>query len=271
MRILAYLSLVLLTACGGGGGSVSAPTPQPVDAKALPTVSVPACSTSVTASCEWAGDISTQPVVVALGLSAHDTLTNTAALGTLIPQLQAAGYAVLSLDLPCHGADAVNLPVAPPGESPNLLCWAQRIAAGDDSIFLKFCAQLRDAMDGLGIERAEIVGVSRGGYVAITCASFDARFVAIALEAPVTDLNYLSEFKAQPVNGQLFNTEQYIRYLNWRPVLVRIGYDDTRVGTSLAEGFAEKVGAQLQVLNCVGHCAPEDGTTIKFFEQYTSE
>lgn len=242
-----------------------------VDTKPLPAVAKPVCTpenAANPASCEWLGSLSTQPVIVVLGLSAEQSLTDQTAMGPLVPELQAAGYAILSLDLPCHGADATNLPVAPPGsgESANLLCWADRIHAGDDGIFLNFCAQLSQAMDELGITRAGLVGVSRGGYVAITCAAFDARFVAIALEAPVTDLNYLAEFKQYPVNEQLFTTAQYVPYLDWRPVLVRIGAHDGRVGTWEAEDFAKAVEAQVEVLDCLGHCAPEDGTTIKFLD-----
>jgi pimeloyl-ACP methyl ester carboxylesterase len=92
-------------------------------------------------------------------------MTAFADLGNVVPQLESAGYSIVTLDLPCHGADGVDVPAVPPGsgESLNLLCIAQRIAAGDQDIFLRFCSQLSDALDSLGVSSAAILGVSRGG------------------------------------------------------------------------------------------------------------
>ena len=117
-------------------------------------------------------------------------------------------------------------------------------------------------LDELGAVDVGIVGISRGGYVAITCAAYDGRFRDLALEIPVTDLNYLTEFKSMPVDETLFGTDQYVPYISDRANLVRIGKDDARVGTALAVAFAQKVGATLELTDALGHEIAEDGSTI---------
>jgi hypothetical protein len=199
--------------------------------------------------------IGSGPIVVVLAIDMENTLYNSATTDTIVPRLLSAGYSVMSLDLPCHGADAE------PGVLP-VDCWAQRIAAGDKDIFLNFCAGLFGVLDELGASAVGIVGISRGAYIAITCAAYDERFRDLALEIPVTDLNYLTEFKSQPVDETLFGTNQYVPYIRDRVSLVRIGKDDTRVGTSLAVAFAQRIGATLELTDAVGHDVAEDGSTI---------
>ena len=239
--ILTLLTVLALAGCGGSGDSVSPSqplAPLPLIEK-LPPYEV----------------IGSGPLVTVLATDMHDTLYDPTTTDTIVSRLLSAGYSVMSLDLPCHGADAE------PGVQP-LVCWAQRIAAGDKDIFLNFCAGLLGVLDKLGASKLAIVGISRGAYVAITCAAYDQRFRDIALEIPVTDLNYLTEFKSLPVDETLFGTNQYVPYISNRAILVRIGKDDTRVGTALAVAFALKVGATLELTDAVGHAVAEDGSTI---------
>jgi len=196
-----------------------------------------------------------------LAMDMKETLYAPATTDGIVPRLLSAGYSVMSLDLPCHGADAE------PGVTP-LGCWARRIAAGDNEIFLNFCAGLFGVLDGLGAPKVGIVGVSRGAYLAITCAAYDERFADLALEIPLTDLNYLTEFKSLPVDEKLFGTDQYVPYISNRAVLVRIGKHDMRVGTALAEAFAKEVGATLELTDAVGHQVVEDGSTIAWLQAH---
>jgi pimeloyl-ACP methyl ester carboxylesterase len=250
--IAATVALIL----AGCGGTATAPVsvtaaPAPILAQANPEHgTLPAYATTGNPD---------GPLVVVLGLSAQGTLFGTEAWDG-VPSLVAAGYNVLSVDLPCHGADA------PANGEDALLCWAQRLATGTyNDMFLDTCADLSAVLDHLGVDKAAIVGISRGGYAAITCAAYDARFVDVALIAPVTDLNYLWEFHALPVSESLFNVQQYIPDLSTRNVLVRIGEHDTRVDTSLALTYGRAVGATLELLNTVGHYAPESDTPINAY------
>jgi pimeloyl-ACP methyl ester carboxylesterase len=238
--------LALLTACGGGSSTILV---KPL--AAMPKVDkLPAYAV-----------IGSGPIVVVLALDMQETLHDSATTDTIVPRLLSAGYSAVSLDLPCHGADAE------PGVQP-LDCWAQRIAAGNKDIFLSFCAGLFGVLDKLGASKVGIVGISRGAYVAITCAAYDERFRDLALEIPVTDLNYLTEFKSMPVDETLFGTDQYVPYISDRVSLVRIGKEDTRVGTALAVAFAQKVGATLELTAAMGHEIAEDGSTITWLQAH---
>ena len=238
--------LALLASCGGAGSTIPVqPLAAMPKAGKLPAYEV----------------IGSGPIVVVLAVDMQETLYDSATTGTIVPRLLNAGYSVMSLDLPCHGADAE------PGVQP-LDCWAQRIAAGDKDIFLNFCAGLFGVLDGLGAPQVGIVGISRGAYVAITCGAYNERFRDIAFEIPVTDLNYLTEFKSMPVDETLFGTDQYAPYISNRVSLVRIGKDDTRVGTALAVVFAQKVGATLELTDAVGHEIAEDGSTITWLQAH---
>ena len=69
----------------------------------------------------------------------------------------------------------------------------------------------------------------------------------MVLIKPVTDLNYLSEFKQYPVPESLLGIWQYVPAKSHLPVLVRIGKSDHRVGTDLAVAFAREIHADLQL------------------------
>jgi hypothetical protein len=71
-----------------------------------------------------------------------------------------------------------------------------------------------------------------------------------------------------PVDETLFGTDQYVPYISDRAILVRIGKDDTRVGTALAVAFAQKVDATLELTDAVGHDVAEDGSTITWLQAH---
>lgn len=246
-RFVLLLALLgVLTACGGSSSSSQSPTlPEVPPVGELPAYEV----------------IGSGPLVVVLAMSMQDTLYSSATTHTLVPRLLSAGYSVMSLDLPCHGADA-ELGMEP------LDCWAERISGGDEDIFLRFCSGFTEVLDQLTASAVSMVGISRGAYVGITCAAYDERFVNLVLGIPVTDLNYLTEFKALPVDETLFGTDQYAPYLRNRNSLVRIGKNDERVGTELATDFAETIGATLVLTDAIGHDMAEDGSTIDWLRAH---
>jgi pimeloyl-ACP methyl ester carboxylesterase len=237
---LAGAATILLGACGGGSSDLP-PLAQSKPASAPPLTY---------------GTLGSGPLVVVLAGDQSDTLNDPAYTGGLVPALVSAGYTVLSADLPCHGADAT------PADGSPLDCWALRIAGGDKSLFLRFCVQLSDILDARGVTVAVVAGISRGGYMAVTCAAYEPRFTAIALNAPVTDLNYLLEFKNYPVDESLFNIQQYEPYVFGRPVFVRGATDDTRVGSAGFEALATTLHARTEFLPGTEHAPPEDGSTI---------
>jgi hypothetical protein len=106
MRLTAStILLALLTACGGGS---STPPVRPLaampKADKLPAYEV----------------IGSGPIVVVLAMDMQETLYNSATTDTIVPRLLSAGYSVMSLDLPCHGADAE--PAFSAGSAPLQTC-----------------------------------------------------------------------------------------------------------------------------------------------------
>jgi alpha-beta hydrolase superfamily lysophospholipase len=194
------------------------------------------------------------PLIVLMAASAEESIHG---MGRLPADLTSAGFSLLALDLPCHGQDA----------EPNLdglVCWRRRMEAGDKGIFREFCKGVTAVLDHFSVKRAGVVGLSRGAYVAATCAETDARLQYLGLLAPVTDLEQLSEFNGYAVDDPNFQLLHYRAQLSKRHVLVRIARDDERVGTESAVNFAQTIGADLQVLDLVGHVAPEDGATTQW-------
>lgn len=242
-RWLTLIAALVLAACGGGDGEVSQPPPV---LQALPKVSLP----------QYELIQNSGPVVVLMATSINETLY-TQQMGSLVSDLTTAGFSLLALDLPCHGLDA--------DDSPGPLdCWRKRIEGGDRNIFRDFCAGLSAVLDSIGAKSADVVGLSRGGYVAVTCAAYDSRIHNIALLIPVTDLQRLTEFDGFKVDQQAFGLSQYLPFLKDRNILARVSRNDTRVGTDAAVAFAKSVGATLQMLDVDGHFAPEDGSTTRW-------
>src|SRR6185437_14302358 len=233
--VFALLLAALLSACGSSGDEAANP-PLANHLLSEPHVATPDY-----------GRIGSGPVIVVLALDEEHTLHDVASTSGIVPDLISAGYTVLSLDLPCEGANA------DPQETNPLKCWAKRLAAGDRDFFVSFCSGLSDVLDAAGIRKAGILGISRGGYVATVCAAYDTRFTQIVLENPVTDLNYLTEFKRHPVDESLYNLQQYIPYLQDRRKMLSIDKDDVRVGADLAVSFAKQLGADLEKTDAPNH------------------
>jgi hypothetical protein len=248
--MIALALLALIAGCDSDSAGSGADMPA---LTALPIVATPAYKL-----------VGTGPIVILLSTDIAATLVTTGPYD-YVTRLNAAGFSVLTMDLPCEGANADHSSPALLDDA--LLCWAVHIADGDRDIFLQFCSGMLDVLDELNQPIAGIIGISRGAYVASTCAAYDARIVNLGLIIPLTDLDYLSEFAGYPVDETEFGLQQFYPELREKHILVRIGKDDTRVGTANAAAFADSVGATLQLLNTVGHSAPEDGTTITWLQQ----
>lgn len=185
------------------------------------------------------------PVLFVLATDIQNTLDGASTIDPLATSFYNAGYTVVSLDLPCHGADGDT--------NTGLTCWRARIEAGQD-IFTPFGAKLSSVIDDLGPRRVGIVGISRGCYAALKCAALDPRITAMTLIAPLTDLARLSEFAGMP-------SAPAPQVLN-RNILVRVNQNDDRIGSDEAIAYAQAVNATLQVIPGDGHYVPEDGSTL---------
>jgi len=196
------------------------------------------------------------PTLLLFAMAGADTLTTEpyCRVGRL---LHAQGWNVVSLDLPCHGADRRA------GEPPELAGWAARLKAGED-IVAAFQTRVNDVVEHLvatGIAnpaRLAAAGTSRGGFMAFHAAAANLRIRAVAAFAPVTDLPALSEFAGQernPLVGRL-TLANTVEALADRAVWITIGDADTRVGTDKVVAFARAVPrVTLRVVAAPGHAS----------------
>lgn len=179
--------------------------------------------------------------------------------------LHGLGWNVASLDLPCHGADRR------PGEPPEIQGWAARSKAGEDWLG-PFVERVRSVVSHLtqtGIAdpaQMAAAGTSRGGFLAFQAAARIPALRAVAAFAPVTELPALREF-GPLADSPLVQDMSLIRQagaLAGRPVWIRIGHDDDRVGTDRSVAFAAALehaakerglapAVTLQVLPFPGH------------------
>jgi dienelactone hydrolase len=200
------------------------------------------------------------PLLLLFAMSAEATLTTEpyCRVGHL---LNTCGWNVVSLDLPCHGANARA------GEPPELAGWAARTAAGDD-IIAPFRARVNYVIHHLvesGIAdpaRLAAAGTSRGGFMAFHAAAGNPLIRAVAAFAPVTDVLALSEFAGQTSNplARQMALRNAVDTLAGRADWITIGNADARVGTENAVAFAQALAAThppcditLRVLPVPGH------------------
>jgi len=167
--------------------------------------------------------------------------------------LHQQGWNVVSLDLPCHGADRR------PGEPEGLSGWAARLAAGED-IAADFQRRVNDVLAHLAASgladpgRLAAAGTSRGGFMAFHAAAGNPGIRAVAGFAPVTDLLALSEFRGLETNP-LANRLALVNAadaLADRAAWITIGGQDERVSTEKAIAFARALSAasQKRLLAC---------------------
>lgn len=181
--------------------------------------------------------------------------------------LNAQGWNVVSMDLPCHGADRRA------GEPEQLAGWAARISNGED-IVAAFQTRVNDViahMVSAGIAdpaRIAAAGTSRGGFLAFHAAAGNQLIRAVAAFAPVTDLLALSEFAGREQNplAQRLSLVNYVEALSDRSSWITIGNADTRVDTDKAVAFFRELernsharslycNVTLRMLPVPGHCS----------------
>jgi len=153
------------------------------------------------------------------------------------------GFLCVSLDMPCHGADARD------GEVPDRLDgWRARLEAGEDLV-AAFTARATAVLDHLietgytDPQQIMACGTSRGGFMALHFAATDARIKATATFAPVTNLLRLWEFfgaeeQAAVTSLALIN---HADKLAGRAIWLCIGNNDDRVSTEDAIAFTRRI------------------------------
>jgi dienelactone hydrolase len=178
------------------------------------------------------------PTLLMLAASGEGTLQTKEfrRLGILLAE---RGWKVVSLDLPCHGADRRK------GEPAELAGWAARASVGED-IVLPFRQRADEVLRYLvttGVadsNRIAVAGISRGGFMAFQAAAGNPLLRAVVAFAPVTDLLALREFAGQQKNevAQRLALTNVADALADRASWLVIGNSDERVGTDKVVAFA---------------------------------
>lgn len=192
----------------------------------------------------------TGPVVMLFGNDAESMLYHGGLGPNVVESLEAKHFSLLAFDLPCHGFDKESIPP--------LDCWRRRIEAGDADLFKRFCTYMSETLTDLRLDNVMVLGLSRGGYVAATCAAQDSRIRAAALLIPVTDLQMLAEFRGFTVPGSFALPSISI------PTYLRIGHADGRVDTASAVAYGARIGATVVVMDTPDHDAHEEGQTAEW-------
>lgn len=157
--------------------------------------------------------------------------------------LMRRGWLCVSLDVPCHGADARE------GEtSGDLGAWKNRIVNGEN-IVERFNASASSVLDDLiangytDAEHIAVSGTSRGGFCAIHFGASDERVKQVIAFAPVTHLPALREFEGAEMHADVLALSciHVADRLVGKPMWMIIGNHDTRVGTNYCLDFAQKV------------------------------
>jgi alpha-beta hydrolase superfamily lysophospholipase len=182
----------------------------------------------------------------------------------------AAGYQVLSFDLPCHGSRVGFWGAGLDG-------MASAIAGGADP-FEELVADGRAVLDhcishGIGGGgKVLTIGVSRAGYCALRLAAADRRIAGVAGLAPVTDWRRLTEFTAiaERTETAALALDHWAAEFVGRPVFLAIGNADERVGTDCCARFAlelfcaearrgiRRSHASFHIVSAEGHALPDE-------------
>lgn len=163
--------------------------------------------------------------VVLLGMDLDTTLT-APTLNEVGTRLVDQGWAALSLDIPCHGAWLFE------GAQAGLNGWFDLCTAGENFV-AQFVGRVNAMLNharstGLAhAHRHAVVGVSRGGFLALHLAQADVIGTVVGI-SPVTKLTRLSEF-AGYTGDEPFPLDPKV--LRWYSGNMSISNRDTRVGT----------------------------------------
>ena len=170
------------------------------------------------------------PTVLVFAMDRKTSLEN-ASFARGAWMLRSAGFFCVSLNMPAHGDDARQ------GED-GLKGWSARLERGENFVaaFTRQASTLLDFLTREGYshpQKIAIIGISRGGFMALHTMAADPRVTVVATLAPVTDLTAVREFSSPTLHtiAESLSVRLLIPRLAGRPIWVLIGNRDERVGT----------------------------------------
>ncbi|MGE8297293.1 MAG: alpha/beta hydrolase family protein [Pseudomonas sp.] len=179
------------------------------------------------------------PLLITITTDIKESMTDVySPVGSLLAQ---RGYSVASIDVTCHGKDLLK------HEKYGLDCWRARADSSQTNIFDDYIERLKSVIADIASKnRADtskitILGVSRGGYLAMRSAA-ELQEVAIVIAlAPVTDLFKLREFEGTKAPQSLYSLKPFYPEIATKHLFLQINNNDERVGTSQALSLVKEV------------------------------
>ncbi|SFH44112.1 serine aminopeptidase domain-containing protein [Pseudomonas sp. NFACC45] len=170
------------------------------------------------------------PLLIIATTDIKESMTNTySPIGEI---LSSKGYSVAAIDVPCHGKD-INKK-----EGSGLNCWRARADENSYNIFDSYIDNLKSVLGDIAekhkarLEEITVLGISRGGYIAIKASAEIPSITSIIAMAPVTDVFRLREFENSKANKTVYTLAPYYQVLSKKHVFIQINNNDDRVGTA---------------------------------------
>ncbi|MGK3120441.1 alpha/beta hydrolase [Pseudomonas corrugata] len=170
------------------------------------------------------------PLLIVITTDVKESMTNTySPIGQI---LAAKGYSVVAVDVPCHGKDTIKK------EGTGLECWRARADKTSGNIFDSYISNLNSVLGDVAdkhkarLVNVTVLGVSRGGYIAMKAAAEVPGIDTVIAMAPVTDVFRLREFDNSKANKSAYSLTPYYEALSKKHLFIQINNDDDRVGTT---------------------------------------
>lgn len=153
-----------------------------------------------------------------------------------------AGFAIASLDVPCHGEDRSAREMAMDNA---LVCLRKRSERGEryQEQIARATSRVLDDIARRGsaaTHKVTVAGVSRGAYVGIWTALQDERISSIVALAPVVDMRDLSEFAGYQGSSRDVGFDGHYEQLAGKNIFVQVSNRDDRINTASVLEFVRK-------------------------------
>lgn len=170
------------------------------------------------------------PLLIVITTDIKESMTDTySPIGGI---LSAKGYSVAAVDVPCHGKDTSKK------EGTGLECWRVRADKTSGNIFDSYITNLKSALGDVAdkhkarLANVTVLGISRGGYIAMKAAAEIPGINTVIAMAPVTDVFRLREFDNSKASKSVYSLTPYYQTLSKKHLFIQINNDDDRVGTT---------------------------------------
>lgn len=199
------------------------------------------------------------PLLIVITTDIKESMTDTySPIGEI---LSSKGYSVAAIDVTCHGKDLKKK------EKYGLECWRSRADQTGKNVFDGYIGNLKSVISDIAGKHVTdtagitVLGVSRGGYLALKAAVEIQEVTTVIAMAPVTDVFRLREFDGSKASKSLYSLDSYYPDLAKKHIFIQINNDDDRVGTAQAMSLIAGVtkAGSLKAVDLTAIVTPKKG------------